>query len=124
MAKNLLAISNHPDSTWLQIVNDALQPLGALQVVSEQEAPLEIETQDYDLMIIDATAIDGDVSTLVVQLHGQRPTVPIVVATTSPTWQRARQIFLAGASDYIRRSLDKEKILENCRDILKRSHSL
>jgi DNA-binding NtrC family response regulator len=120
MARNLLVISNDPDSVWLQIVGDALQSLGELQVVSEQEASMQIKVKDYDLMILDATAISGDIATLVARLHKERPNVSIVVATTSPTWQRARQVFRAGASDYIRKSLDKERILASLREVLER----
>jgi DNA-binding NtrC family response regulator len=120
MARNLLVISNDPDSVWLEIVGDALQSLGELQVVSEQEASMQIKVKDYDLMILDATAISGDIATLVARLHKERPNVPIVVATTSPTWQRARQVFRAGASDYIRKSLDRERILASLREVFER----
>ncbi len=120
MAKNLLVISNAPDSAWLQTVGDALQSLGKLQVASEQEAPVQIKVKDCDLMILDATAISGDIATLVARLHEKQPDMPIVVATTSPTWQRARQVFMAGASDYIRKSFDRERILTSVREVLER----
>jgi len=119
MARNLLVISNDPDSAWLQAVGDALQSLGELQVVSEQEAPVQVKAKDCDLVVLDATPIGGGIAALVARLHEERPDVPIVVATTSPTWQRARQAFMAGASDYIRKSLDKERILASLREVLR-----
>jgi DNA-binding NtrC family response regulator len=118
MARNLLVISNDPDSAWLQTVGDALRPLGKLQVASEQEVLVQIKVKDYDLIILDATAISGDIAALVARLHAERPDVPIVVATTSPTWQRARQVLMAGASDYIRKSLDRERTLASLREVL------
>ncbi len=123
MARSILVVSNRPDSAWLQMVSDALQSLGKLQVASEQEASVRIKVQGYDLMIVDATAVSSDIATLVARLREDRPDVPIVVVTASPTWQRARRVFLAGATDYIRRSFDGERILASCQEILEGSHS-
>jgi DNA-binding NtrC family response regulator len=118
MARNLLVISNDPASAWLQSVSDALRSLGELHVASEQEAAAQIKVKGYDLMVLDATAIGGDIAAVVARLHQEGPDVPIVVATTSPTWQRAREVFRAGASDYIRKSLDGEKTLASLQKIL------
>ncbi len=113
-----MVISNDPASAWLRSVSDAFRSLGQLQVASEQEVAVHIKVKDYDLMVLDATAIGGDIAALVARLHEERPDVPIVVATTSPTWQRAREVFRAGASDYIRKSLDKGKTLASLQGIL------
>ena len=118
--RNLLVVSNDANSVWLRTFGDALQSLGKLEVASEQEAPVQVELGDYDLMVLDATSIGGDVAALVARLHREWPYVPIVVVTTSPTWQRARQVFLAGASDYIRKSLDTERTLADLCGVLGR----
>lgn len=123
MVKYFLAVGNHLDGAWLQVVGDALKSLGKLHFASGQEALIQLKTQDYDLIVIDATTIGSNIAALVSKLHQERPNIPILVATTSPTWQRARQVFLAGAADYIRKSFDKEQILANCQEILKRSAS-
>ncbi len=121
MAAHVLLISNQPQSRWSQAVNVALQSLGTVQCVSEQEALAGWLNQQTCLAIIDATAIAGDVVDLVADLHRKQSQLPIVVATNSPTWQRARQVFLAGATDYIRSSLDTAKILAVCRDAIERA---
>ena len=63
----------------------------------------------YDVIIIDAGTVSNAV-TLVASLQSQQPEARIVVATASPTWQRAREVLQAGAADYIRKSLDKDQL--------------
>ena len=46
--------------------------------------------------------------------------VPIVVATASPTWNRARSLLLAGASDYIRKTSDRATLLRTLQPLLLR----
>lgn len=120
--KNLLLIGNPPDSIWATILRDALYPLGQLDLASESETSMRVQQKHYDLVIIDA-AVLNNVETLVASLHRQQPTVPIVVVTTSPTWQRARRIFLAGATDYVQRSLDANTLLTTFQAILAKSVS-
>jgi DNA-binding NarL/FixJ family response regulator len=47
----------------------------------------------------------------VARIRTQRRDARIVVVTDSPTWSRSREAFEAGATDYIRKLLDKEDIL-------------
>ncbi|MCP4421573.1 MAG: hypothetical protein GY805_33595 [Chloroflexi bacterium] len=108
---NLMVISDKPDSPWSTTVNEALMSLGKLYFFAERDALTQIGKQSYDLIIIASGDIDSDMGVLVKQLHASRPETPIVVTTNSPTWRRAREAFLAGATDYVRRTLDKEKIL-------------
>jgi DNA-binding NtrC family response regulator len=115
--KNILAISNDPDSRWLQALKSALEGSGSLKVASEREAWVLFGSQD-SLIILDATSITGGLPALLEHLCLKWPDVPVVVATTSPTWQRARQAFRAGASDYIRKSLDRKAILASLDHVL------
>jgi DNA-binding response OmpR family regulator len=118
MPANVLLISNQLDSAWLQNVDEVLGSIACLQVVAAQGAFAHVKSQAYDLILIDATAIGGDVAGLVVQLRQELHRTPILVMTNSPTWQRTRQIFLAGATDYIRKPSDAKKLLEICKNIL------
>lgn len=121
METELLVITNRPDSAWVREVRETLGGLGDVRVASEQAALEQVTAKDYDLIIIDSTAIGGDLPTLISELHSEQPDIPIVVATMSPTWQRARQAFLAGATDYIRKSFDRERILAIAQEVLERS---
>lgn len=118
MTKLILIITNNPDSLWVATVREALTPLGQVMVVLESDVPQQITARLYDLILIDASTIDTDTAVLINPLHLSQPRTPIVVNTTSPTWRRARDVFMAGATDYVRRTFDKEKILAECQDFL------
>lgn len=114
--KYVLIVSNHPGSSWLKAVSQALLSLAKIDIVTEHEALTKVEKKDYDLLLIDTSNIVSDVVTLVVQLHNILPDLPIIVFTLSPTWQRAREVFLAGARDYVGRTLDEEKLRKICEE--------
>lgn len=77
-----------------------LATLGTVLTTSaDAEIPPEADTLD-GIIIVDATHI-AEVETLVARLRAQRPVRKIVVMTASPTWQRARAAFEAGAIDYL-----------------------
>ena len=110
MTKQIIIITNQTESVWVNAVIEALALLGQVTVSLENEAQAAVQRQVFDLILIDASAIETDAAVLIQLLHDLRPTTPIVVNTLSPTWRRARQAFMAGAVDYMRRSLDPEKI--------------
>jgi DNA-binding NtrC family response regulator len=76
--------------------------------MDEGEARRAVTEREYALVVIDAGAVE-EAAKLTAWLLATTPDLPIVVATASPTWQRARQVLKAGASDYIRKTLDEEK---------------
>lgn len=104
-----LLISGLHDHFWHEVLAEALAPLGTVQIGTESDAPALIQRADYDLLIIDATAVES-VPLLIARLHAQRQNLRIIVATASPTWKRAREAFQAGAIDYIRKSVNREDI--------------
>jgi DNA-binding NtrC family response regulator len=110
MTKQIIIITNQTDSAWINAVIEALALLGQVTVSLEYEAQAIVQRQSFDLILIDASTIETDDVALIQLLHDLRPTTPIVVNTLSPTWRRAREAFMAGAVDYMRRSLDPEKI--------------
>jgi DNA-binding NtrC family response regulator len=118
MRNNILVVSNKTDSAWLHTVAKAAHVLGQVQIVAEKAALAQLSAQGYDLIVLDAAETTTDVATLVTQLRDAHPNVPIIVATTSPNWQRARQAFRAGASDYVRKSLDVSRTTESLKDLL------
>jgi DNA-binding NtrC family response regulator len=116
--KNFWVVSNKPESPWAKTVQDALAPLGQVHFTTEEEAITQIGQYSCDLIIIASGDIEGEIGSLVQKIHEVKPDVPLVVTTNSPTWRRAREVFLAGATDYIRRTLDKEKILSFYQNVL------
>ncbi len=104
-------------SPWPGALKEALAPLGELHIISEQEAFEEVDYTRYDVIIVDATAVKK-VAPLVDHLHARQPEAKMVVATLSPTWQRAREAMQAGAADYIRKSLNRQETLDAMKKIL------
>jgi DNA-binding NarL/FixJ family response regulator len=115
-----LLVGNATEMQWFSVLQRALLPLGKLRSVSEEEAIQAVTGRHYDVIIIDATAI-RDVASLVLRLHAQQHQARIVVATASPTWQRAREVLRAGALDYIRKSLDEKDLRSKIQAVVEAS---
>jgi DNA-binding NarL/FixJ family response regulator len=105
-----LLIGDSRDDLWRQIVKDVSASLGTLQIATEVDALSLTRQQEYDVIIIDAAKAEN-VFLLISSIRAQKPDARIVVATASPTWKRAREAFRAGATDYIRKSMNKEEVL-------------
>jgi DNA-binding response OmpR family regulator len=112
--RRFLLIGGSHDDPWRQVVEEASASLGTLQIVREVDALSLTRQQSYDVVVIDAAKVE-DVFCLVSCIRAQRADARILVATASPTWKRAREAFRAGATDYIRKSLNKKKILSELR---------
>lgn len=118
MPINFLLISRPEDTTWPQVLSQALAPLGSVETVSEKNAAERIAQYRCDALVIIDAAVVENVPALISRLRCQCPECRIVVATASPTWQRARDAFKTGAVDYIRKSWDSEELLTAIRDAL------
>jgi DNA-binding NtrC family response regulator len=108
---NMLLICEQKTSSWSGVLAVALAPFGHLRIASVNEALDLVRQQSQQLVIIDAACVQ-DAPALVTQIRAIRPGTRVVVATASPTWQRARDVFRAGATDYIRKSLSKQELQE------------
>jgi DNA-binding NtrC family response regulator len=105
MSKQILLVGSKPDPGWIGRLQESLDQWGKLQVAAETEGLSSLRVQSYDLVIIDAAVVD-DLNMLVQNIRQVSPDVPVVVVTNSPTWQRARELFTFGASDYVRKSFE------------------
>ncbi|MCI0401190.1 MAG: hypothetical protein L0Z68_07820 [Gammaproteobacteria bacterium] len=117
MKHSFLLISDRDEPAWSAVLREAMTPLGSLQTILEDKAEAEMLRAQYDLIIIDAAAINQPAQ-LVSQLRALRPELRIAVAAVAPTWQETRNVLRAGAVDYFRRSPNKEELLLTIRDIL------
>jgi DNA-binding NtrC family response regulator len=122
MSKRILLVGSKPDSGWIGTLQQSLDPWGELQVAPEIDGLTSLRGQTYDLVILDAAVID-DLNLLIQSIRRESPNVPVVVVTNSPTWQRARQLFTFGASDYVRKSFDTGALRETFSRILSKSSS-
>ena len=91
-----------------------------LSITKEEDTTRLLRFSAYDAIIIDATVVENILS-LIATIRHQQSTAKIIVAATSPTWTWAREIFLAGATDYIKKTLDKEELLASIRSALNKT---
>lgn len=115
-----LLVSNKPSAQWASILREALSPLGKLHIASEADALHKVLVQHYAAVIVDAGAVH-DVASITRDLCQRWPQARVVIATTSPTWKRAREALQAGATDYIRKSLDKKELYSEIKAMLSSS---
>jgi DNA-binding NarL/FixJ family response regulator len=117
MKYTFLLVGEIMETRWPLVLERALSTLGKLTVVSEERTHQELSQQRYDVIIIDAGAVQ-DAASLVSRLRDVQPASRVIVATASPTWQRAREMLKAGASDYIRKSQSEQKIRADIQAVL------
>lgn len=118
MPTDFLFVGRPEDKGWLLILRQALKPLGSVETISEKDADERIaQYKCRAIVIIDAAAVD-EVPTLVAHLRRECPKSHIIVVTSSPTWQRARDALQAGAVGYIRKSWDSRELLNTIKRIL------
>jgi DNA-binding NtrC family response regulator len=102
---------------WLRVLDKAVSDLGSLNVVSEDQAVESVLRDRYDVVVIDAGAID-DAWKLTSRLRTSRPETRVVVATLSRTWRRARQAMHAGASDYIYKTTNTGRLRSTLEEVV------
>lgn len=118
-SKKILLLDGRSDHYWLKTLQGATSALDrALEIVSEAEME-HIPWRDYDLIILDAGVISDLLSTIS-WIHLQNSGASVVVFSPAPTWKQAREVMLAGATDYARKSLDREHILSTLKKNLAR----
>jgi DNA-binding NtrC family response regulator len=116
---HFLLFDGTEDNYWRALLAEALAKLGTLSVARSGEG-LPPETDEPDgAIIIDATHV-AEVEKVVARLRAERPERRIVVMTASPTWQRARAAFEAGAIDYLPKTLPQDELRESFEQILSR----
>lgn len=118
-----LVISNSRERHWCESLRDTLAPIGPLRIEAEERAVELIMLGRHDFVIVDATVVDN-VALLLARIRAQHPRAYIVVATANPSWDKARQAFQAGASDYVSKSFDATEILSAMAGELERQRSL
>ena len=118
--RRFLLIDGEGDRLWREALEQALKSWGELDVCREDQAIERILRRRYHLVMVDASEVQN-VPLLVSRIRAHSPNTGVMVATTSPTWRRAREAFRSGASDYFRKSLDQETLRKRVEMTLERA---
>jgi DNA-binding response OmpR family regulator len=104
-------VNGQGDRQWVEALRQAVESLGK-SFVPIDRAHLENKIQDCELIILDAGAIGDDLGTFVKDIRTSNAQARIVVVSSAPHWKEARQILLAGATDYVRKTNDSETMID------------
>lgn len=104
-----LLINGSTDHHWHKLVTQIIAPHATLHIGSEATLEDWLAQADYALMIVDATVV-RDVPALIRRLRQLQPSARVIVASAAPSWAHARAAFLAGAFDYVLKSLNRDDI--------------
>jgi DNA-binding response OmpR family regulator len=111
MRKHILLVTTSPDERWAQLVRLAAEKDGDfLTVIDPDHVDRGAHCQqpgnvDFDLALVDSATIMETANT-VDTLRSLEIVREIIVLTAAPGWRQAREIFLAGAHDYLIKSYD------------------
>jgi DNA-binding NtrC family response regulator len=114
MAQRFLYIYPQENLAFAQALANVLSPYGGLDVIAWDELK-DLDLVAYGLVFLDAgILVDphqpdslGQMVTLICQ---RWPQVKLVIVTASPTWRRAVEALQGGAVDYIRQTLDENRL--------------
>jgi len=115
--KKLLLVDNRPSSAWAEILKKALNGLAEVSPVHGKEIARKLQEAHFDLALINAATVPNLVKTIR-QVRGNSPRVPVVVITSSPDVETARQAIRAGAANYLTLSMDEAEIRNNLSELV------
>jgi GAF domain-containing protein/CheY-like chemotaxis protein len=104
-----LLVGDSTDAHWRDVLEETLAPLGQLDSVGEQAAADLMAERKYRAVFVNASAVDN-FALLTARLRTRRPDTRIVVVTASPRWEFAREAFRSGATDYLRKTVDRKEL--------------
>lgn len=104
--KIALLLDGLSTKTWIDTLEEVLRQYGSELHVHTVIQKTRVVWDRYHLVLLDAGAVH-DIVDLVCWVRKQAPRAYLVVISPDPRWKQAREVMLAGASDYIRRSGDR-----------------
>ena len=105
----VLLINGSNDHQWDRLIAQIVATRGHLRVSSEQTIDVCLAQGSYAVVIIDASVVTC-VPQVIRHIHAQQARARVIVVTAAPTWIHARAAFLAGAFDYIVKSLNHDDL--------------
>jgi ActR/RegA family two-component response regulator len=112
-----LFITNRPEESTNQLIARILADMGQVSTLAEEASLLPGHPQvSLDVVVVDAAI--NEPADVVMHFRKLYPQSKIVVVTGLPHWAVARAVLKAGATDYWRKSLDKNDMVRNFKSLL------
>jgi DNA-binding NtrC family response regulator len=122
MSAEILLLTGAAPGLNLDQVRHGLEALGPVLVMAPATFDPGVHAAGRDLVIVDATYVK-QAEQLVTRICDNAPHARVVVITASPTWQRARSAFEAGAMDYLSKNMPPLEFRVALLHVLNRRHA-
>jgi DNA-binding NarL/FixJ family response regulator len=112
-----LLVGDAPEDYGRQVLREALAELGTLSTVGEPDLPGKLAALAPDVVIVDAGGVSSPPQA-VARILELRKEAKVVVITASPQWKVAKAVIVAGALDYLEKSLSQQEFEQVFRQLL------
>lgn len=120
---NILVIEDEKEIS--QHIRDILVELGNVaQVYDGEEALYEVESGEYDFVILDLMLPNMDGVSILKKLRNDKNNIPILTLTAKDSLDNKLEGFKVGADDYLTKPFHREELLMRSKAILKRTFEL
>lgn len=110
MTSRILLVTNYDDSPWSRLTVSMIAQFGVPKLTRFMDIYKALQDLNVAAVIMDDDP-SVDTPTLVTHIRASHPSIPILIATNSVSWIRARRLIVAGASDYFFATLDEVELL-------------
>jgi DNA-binding NtrC family response regulator len=107
---SVLFVNRKSDHQWIDTLRRVALKVGKSLLVTNHDKLKNELLSYYELIILDSRAIDELLSDIR-YIRSKNTHVRIVVISSAPTWKQARQVLLAGATDFVHKVDDEDIIL-------------
>ena len=101
-----------------EILMGELQGVVCGEAEDGDQALLQIQNQDWDLVILDVTMPGRNGIEVLRDLKRVRPTLPVLILSMHPEDQYGRRTLKAGASGYVTKDVDPYELMKAVRTVL------
>ncbi|MBF0492556.1 MAG: sigma-54-dependent Fis family transcriptional regulator [Deltaproteobacteria bacterium] len=116
--KNLLLIEDDEElSSYISLYLQSKDYPVSIAYNSKEALKL-IQNHEFDLVLLDIQLPDGDGIDLIRHIKNKNPLLPIIVTSSFAEVQTVVRALKRGASDYIQKPVDIEKLAEKIQDLL------
>ncbi|MGX6969847.1 response regulator transcription factor [Vagococcus bubulae] len=120
---NILVIEDEKEIS--QHIRDILVELGNVtQVYDGDEALYEVESGEYDFVVLDLMLPNMDGLSILKKLRNDKNNIPILILTAKDSLENKLEGFEVGADDYLTKPFHREELLMRSKAILKRTFEL